>query len=41
MGGGIEVVAQQHTGFQTIANNGDYQTLHVEQIIDRDGDVAC
>ena len=42
MGGGIEVSVAQHTnGYQTIANNGNYQKRYmIEKIMDRNGEVV-
>jgi len=42
MGGGIEVTVAQHTnGFQTLANNGNFQKRYmIEKIMDRNGEVV-
>ena len=42
MGGGIEVTLAQHTnGFQTLANNGNFQKRYmIEKIMDRNGEVV-
>ena len=42
MGGGIEVTVAQHTnGFQTLANNGNFQKRYmIEKITDRNGEVV-
>lgn len=42
MGGGIEVSVAQHTnGYQTIANNGNFQKRYmIEKIMDRNGEVV-
>ena len=42
MGGGIEVTVSQHTnGFQTLANNGNFQKRYmIEKIMDRNGEVV-